>query len=30
VEIHQAAAFEPIYVRRRPAAELIGGEGTST
>jgi segregation and condensation protein A len=29
VEVHQAAAFEPIYVRRRPA-EPIGGEGTST
>jgi segregation and condensation protein A len=29
-EIHQTAAFEPIYVRRRPAAEPIGGEGTST
>jgi segregation and condensation protein A len=30
VEIHQAAAFEPIYVRRRPAAQPIEGEGTST
>ena len=30
VEIHQAAAFEPIYVRRRPAAEPIGGGGEGT